>query len=449
MRRLIALAIPVLLVAVALTGCVATNLPTPARDWLAGQDGVTSAEVLSDTTDAWSSHGLVRGELKPGITDQQISALVGKIQQFSSKSGGVAFWLGLKEIDFGVSEGDNTSAVALWRNVLDVDGVVSGVVYDGDVRVRTLRPQAVEALGTLMTSDSGVRLEAFTDRAALDADRADDIQYDQVNTAALDYRRPAGCGPADAVLEFSQSLAARDEFPGATIDLCAGITIDLPLEAPFAAEAVELRSELDSRGLSEFSVQLNADDGAGTAHFAAITPGDAKLLPVLAAFEGAGAPALSYSLGPDGNLAVTGYSTPTADLLKLIQASPVASGLAGIGLEGSPVAILGTANQLPSLLEQALALAASSDAYGSVKLGQGFGSVTLSAPGTSQPDVDKAVADLRATGVTDGRFFSVYYAAFQADIANNIAALSNPDYTDPVVMQSFVDTWNAAAPPGG
>ncbi|MCU1416422.1 MAG: hypothetical protein JWP32_596 [Schumannella sp.] len=357
----------------------------------------------------------------------------------------MAFWLGLGGLDFGVSAGDNGSTVSLWRKVLDVPGVANGIVFDDDVRVRALRPDAVAALGDLLALDSGVRLEAFADKGALDADRDADIQYDQINTAALEYKRPPGCVPDAAVLDFAQTLVDRDDVPGATIDLCAGITIDLPLDASLATEAVDLRSELDGRGLSGFSVQLNADDGAGTTHFAAVTPGDATLLPVLSVFEGAGVPQLSYSLGPDANIAVTGFTVPTADLVALVQSSPVASRLAGIGLEGDPVSILGTSAQLPSLLDQALALDAASDAFGSVTLGQGFGSVTLSAGDAAQPDVVKAAADLRSSGATDRRFFSVYYAAFQADIANDVAALSDPGYTGADVLEAFVAAWNAGS----
>ncbi|MCU1417348.1 MAG: hypothetical protein JWP32_1522, partial [Schumannella sp.] len=207
--KLAALALPLVLLAAALGGCV-QNLPTPARDWLAQQDGIASATVLADNTGAWSSSGLVRGELQPGIDDASILKLVGKIQDFSSQSGGVAFWLGLGGLDFGVSAGDNSGTVSLWRKVLDVPGVANGIVFDDDLRVRALRPDAVATLGDLLALDSGVRLEAFADKAALDADRDADIQYDQINPAALEYKRPPGCVPDAAVLDFAQTLVDRD-----------------------------------------------------------------------------------------------------------------------------------------------------------------------------------------------------------------------------------------------
>jgi hypothetical protein len=442
MRRLVAFAAAALLAATALAGCV-QNLPNPARDWLAGQPGVSSAEVLSDTTGAWSSGGLVRGELAPEVTDAQLQNLITAIEDYAAGKGGVAFWLGIHDVDFGVAPGAE-NAVRLWRSLLSVDGVVSGIVYDGDVRARTLRADAPRVLDALLPLDSGVRLEAFADQAAADADRAADIQRDQINTSAFEFQRPAGCAPASPVLQLAADLVARDDLSGATADLCAGFTLDVPIGAPFADTAAALRSELDDRGLSDFPVQLDADDGSGTVHFAAVAPGDAALLPVLEVFESEGVPAgLSYSLGPDANLAVTGYGVPTGDLVSLMQQAPAASGLAGIGLEGDPVAIAGTLAQLPGLLDQALALDRASDAFGSVTLGQGFGTVHLQATGSDEPDAARAAADLRASGATDRRYFTVIYGSYQADIVNGVAALHDPGYVGADVMAAFVAAWNA------
>ncbi|MEO5921536.1 MAG: hypothetical protein ABIQ01_10395 [Pseudolysinimonas sp.] len=441
MRRAVALAVPLLLIAAAVSGCV-TNLPNGAVDWLAGQDGVAEATVLADNTGPWSSSGLVRGELDADITDAEISALVGKIQDYSTRTGNVAFWLGLDHLDFGVGDGDNADTLALWREVIDVPGLVSGIVFDDDLRVRALRPDGAAALDALMALDSGVRLEAFSDTSTLTADADHDIQYEEVNVAALEYRRPAGCVPEPAVLDFGVSLLDRDELPGATIDLCTGATIDLPSSASMATAAISLRAELDGLGLTDFPVQLS-NETDGVTHFAAVSPGDAALLPMLEAFEQPGVPAMDYSLAPDGTIAVTAYQVPTADLMALVLASPAASGFSGIGLEGDPVSIIGSPGQLPALLDEATALDAASETFGGVQLGQGFGTVYLDAGVGADPDVATAVADLRATGAADQRFFSVRYKSFQVDIANDVAALARDDYSDAQIMQDFVDAWNA------
>lgn len=458
MRRL-AVVLPLLLIATVLTGCV-TNLPVAAVDWLAGRDGVVDARILADETGAWSSGGLVRGELEPGIGDEGIVRLIDEIQGYSASNGGVSFWLGWDEVDFSVGPDDteNEDVIALWHDLVSAPGIASGVVLPGEVKARALRTDAQRAFDALTSLDAGMRLEAFADGKALAADVIADYSFDAVNPLAIEYRQPTGCTPDAAVRTFVDDLLARDDIPGATADLCAGITIDIARGDSVAAQALAFRGDLDRRGLAGFPVQLTSEvdghaldghaldgqalDGQGPVHFAAITPGDAGLLPVLAVFEQAGAPVVSYSLGPDGTLAVTAYDVPTADLLALVQGSPMASGLAGIGLEGDPVAILAPLDRLPGLLDEALALDAASGTFGSVQLGVGFGMVTLESGAGADPDVTVAAEALRASGAADGRFFSVRHLNFQADIANGVAALTDPDYRGADVMVAFVEAWN-------
>jgi hypothetical protein len=444
--RLLAASIALVLIATALAGCV-KNLPNPAADWLAGRDGVVEAHVLADNTGAWSSSGLVRGELDPDIDDTGIARLVEEVQAYQAEVGAVAFWLGWHGIDFSVSDVDseNTAAVALWHELVVAPGVKSGVVVADEIRARALRGDTVEAFAALRALDAGVRIESFSDQQTLDTDYIADTQYqDEPNPLAFEFRRPKGCDPAVPVVDYGDSLVERDDIPGGVVDLCAGITLDLPATASLATEALALRADLDARGLSDFTVQLVQELDAGT-HFAAVTPGDPAVLPVLGVFEQPGAPPVSYSLGPDGNLAVTSYGTPTGDLLTLMQSAPAADKLIGIGLEGDPVAILGPLERLPSLLTEATALDAASDTFGSVQLGVGFGSVFLDAGVGADPDVVAAAAALRATGATDGRFFSVRYKSFEVNIVDDVAALADPDYVGAEVMQAFVEAWNGPA----
>jgi len=444
--RLAVVVVALTLAAGVLTGCV-KNLPMAAVDWLAGRAGIAEARILVDGTGAWSSSGLVRGELEPGLDDGGIRRLIGEIQGYATSNPGVSFWLGRDEVDFSVGPDDsrNDEVIALWHDLGEIPGIASGAVLPGDVRARALRADAPGAFDALMSLDAGVRLEAFADAQSLTADTVADYGYDAINPLAIEYRRPAGCEPDAAVRAFVDALVARDDIPGATADLCTGITIDIAPDDSVATQAVELRADLDERGLSAFPVQLTSEvDGPGAVHFAAITPGAAAVLPVLAVFETAGAPVVSYSLGPDGALAVTAYDVPTADLLALMQSTPVAAKLAGIGLEGDPVAVVAPLDRLPALLEEALALDAASDTFGSVQLGVGFGAVTLQSDAGQDPDVTAAVEALRESGATDARFFSVRYLNFQADIAGGgQAVLTDPGYVGADVMVAFVDAWNA------
>ncbi|MBX3193605.1 MAG: hypothetical protein KF727_00715 [Microbacteriaceae bacterium] len=436
----------------ALSGCV-RNIPVDGASWLAGRDGVIDAEVLVDGTGAWSSSGLIRGELEPGIDDTRLAALVAEIHDYQSSgqsgAGALAVRLGWDRTDFAVDSDDPGDAVAIatWREVAAIDGVHSGVVYADEVRARTLRDGAPAVFDALARLDTGIRLEAFVDEQDLEADRISDDQATgnggTTNPLALEYLRAVGCVPEDAVRAFVDSLLTREDMSGGTADLCAGVTIDVPAEAPLSIVAQALRDDLDSRGLTGFPVQAMSDDGYGTVRFAALTPGDAARLDVLEVFERPDAPPVSYSLGTEGDLAVTEYGVPTADLLALVLSSPAAVGLAGIGLEGDPVAIVGPPDALPGLLDEALALDAASDSFGSVQLGPDFGLVALQSPDpTGTPDVEAAVRDLRASGATEGRVFSVRYAAFQADIVDGVAALSDPGYVGADVVAAFVEAWN-------
>lgn len=445
-RRLLATSIALGLIAGALTGCV-RNQPIAAVDWLDRQGGIVDAVILSDNTDAWSSSGLVHGELQPDIDDAGIKKLLEEIQGFWRDNGAVSFRLGWHGVDFAVSDDDaeNDISIDLWHTLIDTPSVETGVAYAGSIDAHTMRDGTLDALNKLDPLDVDLWIEAFSDERALADDTEADYQYNGYASAvALGYWLPADCDPDAAVLEFAESLVDRSDIEGGSIAPCAEITLGLPSGSSLAAAATAQRSELDERGLPDFPVTMfTAETGYYDTYTAAITPGDPAALAVLQTFEQDAHPELFYELDAERALTVTAYETPTSDLLALVQSSPASAALPQITLIGAPVTVYGPLAALPSLLDKATALDAASDAFGSIELGVDAGSAFFDYEVGSAPDVVKAAADLRASGVTEGRTFTMKQKSYELYIIDGVAEIADPDYVGAESMLEFVDVWNA------
>src|SRR5690606_8114873 len=130
--------------------------PGTAVDWLGDRPGIAEARILTDDTGPWSSSGLVRGELEPGLDDAAISDLVTEVQEYADETGSVGFRLGIDGLDFAVP-GEGSAPIGLWRGMRAVAGLASGVVDAAGIRARTLRPDAVAAFDALAALDAGIR----------------------------------------------------------------------------------------------------------------------------------------------------------------------------------------------------------------------------------------------------------------------------------------------------
>jgi hypothetical protein len=445
-RRLIATSIALVVGAAALTGCV-RNQTTGGVEWLDGRDGIVGATILADNTGPWSSSGLVRGELEPGIDDAGIARLIDEIQGYWRNNPAVGFRLGRDDVDFAVSseEGESETAVELWHQVTEMPSVRAAVVFSDQINAYSLREDTVEALGELGDLGALIQLESFPTLKDLVTDTQGDNDYGGVmNPLALLYWLPADCDPDAAVREFAESLVERDDIEGGTIELCEQISLGLPSGASLAAAAPVLRAELDERGLSEFPVTVTtALTGSYDTHTAAITPGDAGALAVLSVFEQDGAPETFYELDAERTLSITSYETPTPELIALISGAPAAASLPQIHLEGTPVTIYGPLYALTSLHDQAIALDAASDAFGSIELGVDSGSAYFEHGVGAQPDVETAAADLRASGATEGRRFTLRQQNYELYIVDGVAEIGDPDYVGAESMLAFIEIWNA------
>jgi hypothetical protein len=445
-RKLLATSIALVVVGTALTACV-RNQTTGGEEWLSERGGIVEATILADNTGPWSSSGLVRGELEPGIDDAGINRLIDEIQGYWRNNPAVAFRLGWNGVDFAVSSDDAESqkAVELWHQVTEMPTVLAAVTFSDQINAYSLREGTVEALDALDDLGVQLQLESFATEADLVADTESDADFGGItNPLAYLYWLPPDCEPDAAVREFAESLVERDDIEGGTIDPCEQMSLSLPSGASLATAAPALRAELDDRGLDWFSVTLTtALTGSYDTHTAVVTPGDGGALEVLSVFEQQGAPTVFYELDAERTLSITSYETPTIDLLALIGGAPAAATLPEIYLEGTPVVIYGPLSALAGLHAEAVALDAASEAFGSIELGVDTGAAYFDYEVGSQPDVETAAADLRASGATKGRTFTLKQQNFELYIIDGVAEIADPNYVGADWMLAFIEIWNA------
>lgn len=454
--RLTVVALSAVAALTTLSGCVADN-PGRAVDWLGGQQGIAGTEVLAEHSDIVGSTGLVRGELAPDLDDAGLERLIDSVQGYLTANDEVAIRLGRGDIDFAVSTDDEATAASidLWHQVSDLDHLANAVVYTdpefgSDVHARTLRAEAVGALDELdqLVTETGIHLELESfrtvDGIAHDTEEDDFFGSDIGNRLAFAVHWAPDCTPPGEERGLVEEFMERDDIDGAQLVLCDSFDVYFGLDASLSQVVPALRSQLDEAGLSLFPVWVRQQfDAYPDGRSVAVTPGDATALAVIDVFETPGAPPAYFELTPDRSLDVSEYGTPTADLLALVSASPVAATLPLIVIEGTDVAISGTLAELQVTLAQAVALATSSDQYGGIELSPTTGTVSLQSPVATDPDVVRAAADLRASGAWQGRTFTVIYLSTQLTIVGGVATVGDPNYTDGHVVQGFVDAWNA------
>ena len=445
-RSVVAIAAAVLVLSLA--ACV--NGPTTAASWLRGQPGILSVQVVDEDDNLGGSTGTVRGELDPGLSDEQLTSLASSVAGFLRSQEKAGIRLGIDAVDFWVEEDDasNRGAIELWRDVVPVSGVVSGIVAADSVHVRALRPDMESILTELGRADADLRIEGFPDAGALEADESEDAESgdDIGNVASLEYSRARGCEPSGKEIELAVSLFGRDEIAGALLDPCLSFDIHYADGVPFSTALPALQEEIVTAGLEQFPVtadqqRLAVVDGLD----ATVTPivaGDPAMFSVFAAFEVGVAMDARITLYDDRSVEITDYEVLAAELVAIVQTAPAAAASPFIRIEGSDVAVGGLAPELAPLAEQAAALQAISAQFTSIELNTDAGILALSSPVATDPDLPAAVRDLRASQVTAGRTFIVTYLQTQLTIVDGVASVSD-DYTDGHVVEGFAELWNA------
>lgn len=450
--RILTLVVAAVFAASALAGCV-RNVVNPARDWLAGRDGIASAEVVHDNTGAWSSSGAVRGELEPGLDDADLERLTAEVLEYLQTAGSVAVRLGIGRVDYLVSENASRVAerVAVWRDVVAVDGLADGFVsHDMEGRltvdVRALRPEAPAIRAALAPLRQLTRLVVYPDDAAIEAAWADSAFTTDYDPQALTIGWLAGCAPRPGIEDLALDLVARDtpgeRIVGGDLDLCYGFRLSVAEPEDFSSRVPALRAELDAVGAADFPVTVETSVVDSPPRSVAVTPNDPAVYGILAVLESG--PGGLWELAADGRLTWTEYGTPAAELVGLLAASPAAVALAGSEVTGSDVTVSGPIDALPALVTEALALDASAESIGAVQLGPDTGSLRLVAPDLDLPDTAEAARALRASGAWQGRELMILDRNAFLLLDDGVPAPLD-DYTDPEILEAFLADWNASA----
>lgn len=455
LKRRVALLVSVAVLVAALTGCT-PNRPGQAIQWLSGRHGVVGTDVLADHSDAFTSSGIIRGELDPNLSASDLDALVDEVQKYLSEHGEVSIRLGRGGVDFAVyvDDGDTATGRELWTRVSGIPGLVNGVASGADLLMRVLRDDAATTLRALErvvvdVEDRyavSIELEAFRDPGSLGSTASDDDFFGGLqNLQALDYRVPAGCSPTATLQTYALDLAADDRVDGGTLDLCTRLDVQYATGVDLAGAVSDTRTRLEADGLTEFPVSVaQGSGGFADAHHVDVTPGDAALLdvvPALAALD----PSVSYSLDVDRNLVITDWSHPATSLLASLSTIASAPLLPSIRLEAEDMKATGSYDQLSSLIQDATDLLALDPQFSDADLTADSVVLSLYSPVGTDPDMPAAVAALRSSPIWTTHVVDVNYINYHVYIRDGVATIGDPGYVGGEVMDEFVRLWNGGS----
>lgn len=433
----------------ALTGCT-PNVVNDAQSWLDGQPGVEWAEVVVDRTSLFETSGVIRGELEAGLVSGRLDLLVESAIDYARDHPGVEFRLGYNDVDFRIADVPaTTTARGLWRNVSHIDGIVAAVIDADLVHAYVLRPDVDEVLGALRGFTVPIEVEAFRTEDDMVADRRDDDYGPlQRGHGSLQVLRGRGClEPSEDA--WSRALVATgfDAIDEGTADVCGGYDLVYRSETDLTVVALEWAEyqQFSADPASAFTVSESAE----AHHEIQITPGDATLIPVVAALEAPGAPLVQYALAGD-TLTVEGWDSPPTTVFDLVAGSPLAARLTSITIggdaggaeDGGSIQATGTLDQISTLIAEAEALIPLHESFYSVAITPEAVRISLYSPPGSDPDMVSAAAALRTSQIWTIRPTYVDYLNGYVLIENGVATVGD-DYTDREPYDAFAAEWNA------
>jgi hypothetical protein len=431
----------------ALTACT-PNVVNAAQSWLSGQDGVASASIVVDRTSLYGSSGVVRGELDEGLDGARLDALVRRVGGYAGEHGGTELRLGYGDVDFVVDGSGTELARATWAEVRGLDGVVAALATGDGVRVHVLRPEFRDTLVALEGLTVPFEVEGFRTTDDEEADRRDDdYGPPQASLGSFQIIRGAGCVPTNEHWTLAVIAAGYDAIDAATVDVCGAFDLTYREQTDLTVAAAEW-AEYEATAVDPAPAFTVSEDGAGH-HEIAVTPGDASLFPVVAAFEAPGAPVVQYLLAGD-TLELQAWEDPASEALGILSASPLAERLSAISLEGDiegpvggeSVTATGTLAELGTLVTEAEALFPLHEAVYQVSISATGVTIEVYSPPGSDPDMTSFAAALRTSPIWTTHATSVSYLNGYVLIEDGVATIGD-DYTDRQPFDDFVAAWNA------
>ena len=268
--------------AVVLAGCAGRKVRS-AEDWLADQPFVLGVEILESEIDDLSYTAVMRAELDPLATTDDVEKLIADTIREVKPDNDVGVQFGILGLDFDVTTRSETAdAFALWRDIDDVPDIDSALVLSDFIYAHTPRETAVSVFNELADFGVGVRV---------DGDQAD-------VASPVSIVRPRECEPPAGARELASSETGNAAVRFATYDLCEGFDIVYENGTAFDATIGAMYGALDAAGLGAFPVRLAVAPLTASSpdfHIVEITPGARDAIGIVTALEASGV-AMRYEL---------------------------------------------------------------------------------------------------------------------------------------------------------
>ncbi len=312
-----------------LASCAGAKVRT-TEEWLAEQPFVLGVEVLDSEVDDLTYTAVLRAELDPLATTDDIEKLISDtIKQVGANpdpENGIQF--GILGLDFDVTtKAETQAAFELWRDIDDVPDIESALVLSDFIYAHTPRVTVVSVFDELADFGVGVRVDGDQD--------------DVASPVALVL--PRECEPPAGARELAATETQNVAVRFATYDLCEGFDVVYANGTALDATMAGLLGAIDGAGLGAFPVRLAvapALESSPDFHIVEATPGPRDAFGIVTALDASGV-AMRYELfaptaeGELRALTIESSEATLEELYELLLASPASAFLGDLTITAS------------------------------------------------------------------------------------------------------------------